>query len=184
MLRIEAQTLQLITRDIETRYPVHRAYHPSVYTEPCTDWGIWNSFSTWPAPQISNWQGDSFSGFRTTRSFAPEGDGTITETPVISTGNGAHWKFTELLVSFEIWEDRINFLILFAKRFGWLHENIAWEPFPVQRSWLEMGAGLYIGEEEHIYIYIHIYEYIDIDRTTARLNPCLVNAGYTSEFLE
>lgn len=131
-------------------------YQPSVYTEPWTVGGIWNSFSTWAGPQISNWQGESFSGLRTTRSFAPDGDGTITETPVISIGNGPHWKFTNLLLSFEIWDDRINFLLLFAITFGWLNENIAWEPFPVQRSWLKMVAGLYIGEEKHIDSYINI----------------------------
>jgi hypothetical protein len=100
-------------------------YHPSVYTEPCLDWGTWNSLSRQEPLQISNLQAPSLSAFRTIKSFEPEGDGTITETPDTSTGNGAHCNVTEpsslRLVTVD---DRINFRLLFARRFGWLTENI------------------------------------------------------------
>ncbi|XP_017631030.1 uncharacterized protein LOC108473784 [Gossypium arboreum] len=116
-------------------------YQPSAYTEPSADWGIRNS-SNGDELHISNCVGDSFSGFLITRSLEPDGKGAVIYTPVISTGNGAHWKFTLLLLSFEILVDNINFLFLFAKIFGWLIENIAWEPIPAAKSFKKQHRDL------------------------------------------
>lgn len=150
-------------------------YHLSAYTEPWTDWGMWNSFSNWDGPQISSWTGESFSGFFTTSSLEPEGEGTIREAFAISTGNWAHWKVTELLLPREIWADRINFLLLFARRFGWLIENIACEPFPVIvfLIWVQIG-----WERREIKGELSSH-------TLFRLKyPCLVNVADVSELLK
>jgi hypothetical protein len=82
-------------------------------------------FSTCDWSRISSFVGEPFSPFRTTRSFDPEGDGTMTDTPDISMGKGDHWKMIEVTSVLKTWEYRIYFLLLFASRFGWLMENIA-----------------------------------------------------------
>lgn len=82
---------------------------------------MWNSFSRREEVQISKREGvpSPLSGFRTIKSLDADGEGTITETPVISTGNGAHSNSTEpLSLCLEIVDDRMNFLLLLAKRFG------------------------------------------------------------------
>lgn len=83
-------------------------------------------------PHISSFVGESFSGFRIMSSFEPDGEGTINATPDSSTGNGDHSKLIVLSPSFLKVADKRDFLILFAKRFGWLTENIALESFPAQ----------------------------------------------------
>lgn len=114
-------------------------YHPSTNSEPCTDFGICIAFSSWAEPHISSHVDDSSSVLRTIRSFEPEGEGTIVDTPSISTGKGDHWKSIDWLLVFTTWADRINFLFLLATKFVWLIENIALElptadSFPERRN--------------------------------------------------
>lgn len=93
---------------------------------------MWNSFSKADGPHISSLVGESFSGFRTTRSFEPDGEGTAKATPDNSIGNGDHSKLMGLAPFFLKEADSKDFLILFAKTFGWLTENIAFESLPAQ----------------------------------------------------
>ena len=93
---------------------------------------MWNSFSKADGPHISSLVGESFSGFRTIRSFEPDGEGTIKATPGNSIGNGDHSKLMALAPFFLKEADSKDFLILFARTFGWLIENIAFETLPAQ----------------------------------------------------
>jgi len=106
----------------------HHTYHPSLYTNPCIDLGIQNSFSKQEELQISKQQEPppSLSPFRITKSLEPEGDGTIIDTsPHISIGNGAHRNSTESsLSSLTMLQDRIKVLFLFVKTSCWIIENI------------------------------------------------------------
>lgn len=149
---------------------------------------MWNSFSNWDGLQISNLQGDSFSGLRTTRSFEPDGDGTIVDAPVISMGNGAHRKLTELLLSSDIWADRTNFLFLFAKRFAWLMENIAWEPMPAAKLYGQILLWAtpvgYVGLGERIRRWKREKKKMSSHTTIRLKNPSLVNVGDTTELLK
>ena len=152
--------------------------------EPWTDLGMWNSFSSWEGLQISIWAGDLLSVFRTTRSFAPDGDGTIVDTPLISAGKGAHWKLTQVLLSFEIRVDRTNFLLLFPKRLGWLIKNIAWESNPETKDFVYNYYCNGFRKETSNRVDINMVQIRwAIMHTTVRLkSPNIVNVGDAREF--
>jgi hypothetical protein len=66
---------------------------------------------------------------RTSRSFSPDGDGIIADTPLISVGKGDQWKSMDFEALFEMWEFRRNFLLLLPNRSDWPMETTALDVF-------------------------------------------------------
>jgi len=150
-----------------------------MYTEPCFDWGTWNSFSSWEELQISKRQGPSLSGFRTISSLEAEGDGTMAETPVNSIGKGAQWNATVASLCLSREAETMDFFLLLVKRLGWLTQNIACEAKPAMQNetqivststgkWSERWRGL---------------EWMKLTGVGVE-KPCLVDGGDGGELVE